>query len=254
MGAGAPDSPAAAQSDTHVVIAALKRSNNELSSYQPKVFKIDEHLGIGVSGLTADGRVLCRFMRAECINHRFVYDTPLAVGRLCATVADRSQANTQRSWKRPYGVGLLVAGADATGPHLYQTCPSGNYYEYKAMAVGARSQASRTYLEKTFTQFPQASLDDLVRHGLRALREAVSDGELSAKAVSLAFVGTNQAWTLLTDDECAARIATLDPAEPAEAEAAAEPAAEAAAGGEAAAAAPGAEAGAADAAAPMVVE
>lgn len=50
------------------------------------------------------------------------------------------QVCTQRSWKRPYGVGLLVSGVDATGPHLYNTCPSGNYYEYKAMAIGARSQ------------------------------------------------------------------------------------------------------------------
>lgn len=50
------------------------------------------------------------------------------------------QVCTQRSWKRPYGVGLLVAGYDKTGPHLYNTCPSANYYEYKAMAIGARSQ------------------------------------------------------------------------------------------------------------------
>jgi hypothetical protein len=32
------------------------------------------------------------------------------------------------------------AGYDRTGPHLYNTCPSGNYFEYKAMAIGARSQ------------------------------------------------------------------------------------------------------------------
>jgi len=24
----------------------------------------------------------------------------------------------------------LVAGVDRDGPHLYETCPSGNYYEY----------------------------------------------------------------------------------------------------------------------------
>lgn len=177
----------------------MKRANNELSSFQPKVFKIDEHLGIAVSGLTADGRVLCRFMRSECINHRFVYDSPLAVGRLVNTVADRSQANTQRSWKRPYGVGLLVAGFDATGPHLFQTCPSGNFYEYKAMAIGARSQASKTYLEKTFTTFPSASLDELCRHALLSLREAVADGELSAKSVSLCFVGAGTPFTLVAD-------------------------------------------------------
>ena len=57
--------------------------------------------------------------------------------------------------RRPYGVGLLVAGYDATtGAHLYRTCPSGNFYEYSAYAIGARSQAGRTYLEKKFETFP----------------------------------------------------------------------------------------------------
>jgi 20S proteasome subunit alpha 6 len=64
----------------------------------------------------------------------------MPVGRLVKQVADKHQVNTQRSWCRPYGVGLLVAGHDAKGPHLYNTCPSGNYYEYKAHAIGARSQ------------------------------------------------------------------------------------------------------------------
>lgn len=64
----------------------------------------------------------------------------MPVGRLVADVADKHQVNTQRSWKRPYGVGLLVSGFDKQGPKLYNTCPSGNYYECKAMAMGARSQ------------------------------------------------------------------------------------------------------------------
>ena len=57
-------------------------------------------------------------------------------------VADKHQVSTQRSWKRPFGVGLLVGGYDVSGPHLYNTCPSGNFYEYKAMAIGARAQVS----------------------------------------------------------------------------------------------------------------
>ncbi len=60
------------QSKTHVVLATLKRSESELSSYQRKVFKIDDHMGIAIAGITADGRVLCRYMRNECLNHRYV--------------------------------------------------------------------------------------------------------------------------------------------------------------------------------------
>jgi 20S proteasome alpha/beta subunit len=135
-----PPAPPQPQSKTHAVLATLKRAQNELSSYQRKIFKIDDHMGIAISGLTADGRGLTRYMRNECLNHRYVYEAPMPVGRLVRQVADKHQVCTQRSWKRPYGVGLLVAGHDARGPHLYNTCPSGNYWEYKAMAIGARSQ------------------------------------------------------------------------------------------------------------------
>jgi 20S proteasome subunit alpha 6 len=64
----------------------------------------------------------------------------MPTGRLVRQIADKSQIATQRSWKRPYGVGLLVGGWDKDAGHLYYNCPSGNYYEYKAFAVGARSQ------------------------------------------------------------------------------------------------------------------
>jgi hypothetical protein len=53
------------------------------------------------------------------------------------------QVATQRSWKRPFGVGLLVAGHDQSGAKLFYNCPSGNFYEYKAFAIGARSQVLR---------------------------------------------------------------------------------------------------------------
>lgn len=102
-------------------------------------------MGIAISGLTADGRILCRYMRNECLNYRFVFEAALPVGRLVRQVADKAQVCTQRSWKRPFGVGLLVGGVDSTGPRLYYNCPSGNYYEYKAMAIGARSQVGSVH-------------------------------------------------------------------------------------------------------------
>eukprot|EP00887_Chlorella_sp_A99_P005736 scaffold1.g5736.t1 len=150
------------------VLATLKRAPSELSSYQRKVFKIDDHMGIAISGLTADGRILCRYMRNE-----FVYESPMPLGRLVRQLADRAQVGTQRSWKRPYGVGLIVAGYDESGARVFYNCPSGNYYDYKAFAMGARSQAAKTYLERQFEGFEGLPLDDLVTHALQALQASL---------------------------------------------------------------------------------
>jgi len=45
-------------SSTHCVVAALKRAPSELASHQQKCFKVDEHMGMVISGLTSDGRSL----------------------------------------------------------------------------------------------------------------------------------------------------------------------------------------------------
>jgi 20S proteasome subunit alpha 6 len=47
---------------------------------------------------------------------------------MIADLGNKMQVCTQRYGKRPYGVGLLVAGYDDQGPHIFQTCPSSNYY------------------------------------------------------------------------------------------------------------------------------
>ena len=44
------------------------------------------------------------------------------------------------------------------GHHLFQTCPSSNYYDCKAMAIGARSQSARTYLENKLEDFGDCEL------------------------------------------------------------------------------------------------
>ncbi|XP_006818177.1 proteasome subunit alpha type-1-like, partial [Saccoglossus kowalevskii] len=92
-------------------------------------------------------------MRTECLNSRYSFDTSLPISRLVASVGNKSQINTQRYGRRPFGVGLLVAGYDEMGPHVYQTCPSANYFDCKAMAIGSRSQSARTYLERHMEEF-----------------------------------------------------------------------------------------------------
>jgi 20S proteasome alpha/beta subunit len=49
------------RSESYAVLVALNRSSSELASFQKKVVKIDNHVGVGFSGLTSDARVL-RYM------------------------------------------------------------------------------------------------------------------------------------------------------------------------------------------------
>ena len=57
------------------------------------------------------------------------------------------------------------------------------------MAIGARSQSARTYLEKNFDEFLTADLEKLVAHGLRALRDTLpNEVDLSNKVSYLKLI------------------------------------------------------------------
>lgn len=199
------------KSKTHAILAALKRAPSELSSHQKKILPVDDHLGIAIAGLTADARLLCNYMRSECLNSRYSYDQALPVSRLVSNIGNKSQLLTQRYGRRPFGVGLLVAGYDSQGPHVYQTCPSANYYDCKAMAIGARSQSARTYLEKHLDKFLDSNLEELIKHGLRALRDTLpSEVNLTSKNCSLGVVGKDQEFTIYDDQEVEPFLAMIE--------------------------------------------
>ena len=62
--------------------------------------------------------------------------------------------------------------------------------EMVACAIGARSQMARTYLERNLEEFANASREELVVHGLRALKESLAqDKELTVENLSVGVVG-----------------------------------------------------------------
>jgi len=177
-------------SKTHAVIVALKRNAEELSSYQKKVVGIDEHFAVAIAGLASDARVLLNFMKQQALASKMTYGRPIPLEHVVGKIGERAQTNTQHYGKRPYGVGLLIAGVDETGPHLFEFVPSGLTQEMLACAIGGRSQMARTYLERHLEEFAGASRDELIKHGLLALKESMSqDKELTIENTSIGVIG-----------------------------------------------------------------
>lgn len=147
-------------------------------------------MGVAIAGLASDARVLSNYMKQQSLGSRMTYGRPIPPDRIVSQIADRAQLNTQQYGKRPYGVGLLVAGVDDAGPHLFEFSPSGMTHEMAACAIGARSQMARTYLERNLDQLQTCSRDELITHGLRALKDTLSqDKELTIENTSVGVVG-----------------------------------------------------------------
>lgn len=135
------------------MIAALKRTSSELAARHEKIFVISASAGIAVSGLVADGQQIASFLRRAAINSHFVHTKEARISHLSSitakklqvvsvhihsVVSDVLQACTQHGSRRPYGVGVLMAGSDETGVHLFQLLPTGEVYECEGVGIGMK--------------------------------------------------------------------------------------------------------------------
>ncbi|CAI4226761.1 unnamed protein product [Auanema sp. JU1783] len=195
------------KSETHAVLVALKRAQNELCSHQKKIYEIDTHAGVSIAGLLSDGRILARYLQTECSSWRWDYKVPVPINALSESVQLKLQANTQYYGRRPFGVGLLIAGYDKDGTHIVQTDPSAEVVEMYASSIGARSQSARTYLERNLTKFKDANVEELIQHALMALRDTLpAEENLNSQNTSISIVGKGQPFKILEESENAAHL------------------------------------------------
>ena len=80
------------------------------------------------------------------------------------------------------------------------------------MAIGARSQSAKTYLEKNYEQFAHLGWEELAKHGLKALKASAQETELSEHNVSVGIVGQDQIFRLLNQDELRTYLAEISDA------------------------------------------
>ncbi|MHA1145887.1 MAG: archaeal proteasome endopeptidase complex subunit alpha [Candidatus Helarchaeota archaeon] len=154
-----------------------------------KIFKLDDHVGAAISGLTADARVLIDHARIQAQINRLTYDEPIDTQALTKKIADLLQMYCQHAGVRPFGVSLLIAGVDSDGlPRLFMTDPSGAYWGYLSQAIGQNAETVREKLEKEYKK--GLSLDEAILLALSALKEVI-ESNLEAKNVEIAWIKTD---------------------------------------------------------------
>lgn len=75
------------------------------------------------------------------------------------------------------------------------------------MAIGARSQSARTYLEKHLNSFADCDLFELINHGIKALAGTLpNETRLNNKNLSICIVGKDTKFKCLSETETEAYI------------------------------------------------
>lgn len=149
-----------------------------------KIFKIDDHIGAAASGIVSDGRVLVDRAMVKAQQNRVTYDAPIDVISVVRDIADLQQMTTQSGGYRPFGVSLLIAGVDDRA-HLYETDPTGIYFEFKATVIGEGETKIRPILHEEYKD--GLSRDDAIALALKGLKQ-VLDKDFSIDRIDAATI------------------------------------------------------------------
>lgn len=171
-----------------VILAADKSITEELMIGESieKIYQVDEHIGAATSGLVADGRRIIDRARIMAQSHRITYEEPMGVDMLTKDICDFQQLHTQVAGTRPFGTALLIGGVDGK-PHLYETDPSGSYWEYKATAIGENSDKAKAYFAKHYKD--GLELVAAVDLAIKSLEKA-AESRFNERSIELAYITT----------------------------------------------------------------
>lgn len=150
-----------------------------------KLFQVDEHIGVAISGLHADARALINHARIQAQSFRLTYDEPVRLNMLAKAIADLKQQYTQFGGVRPWGCALFFIGIDASGTQIYTTSPSGIYRSFKAYAIGTGEASAREYLIDNYKE--DMPFEELINLALNSLKDSI-DEEATKENIRLAYI------------------------------------------------------------------
>ena len=150
-----------------------------------KLFQVDEHIGVAISGLHADSRALINYARVQAQSFRLTYDEPVRLNMLAKAIADMKQMYTQYGGIRPFGCALFFIGIDAGGTQIFTTSPSGIYRSFKAYAIGTGEASAREYLIENYKE--EMPFEEIINLALNALKDSI-DEDATKENIRMAYI------------------------------------------------------------------
>ena len=154
-----------------------------------KIWQIDSHIGATASGILSDARVLIERAQLKAQQHMVTYGSPIDTLSIVKDISNLKQICTQSGGLRPFGVSILVAGIDNHKPILFETDPTGIFFEYKASVIGEGEVEIEEILHKEYK--PDLSIEDGLKLCLKSLKKVLSDN-FSIERIDAAYINKEE--------------------------------------------------------------
>ena len=111
-----------------------------------------------------------------------------AVSDIAMNFGEGYEGSKRKPMARPFGVALLIAGVDRNGPQLFQTDPSGTYFEWKARAIGSGGDTAMSTIKEQYHQ--NMSLAEAEKLVLQTLKQVMEE-KLAVENVEVCVIRTD---------------------------------------------------------------
>ncbi|KAG4304902.1 hypothetical protein PORY_001577 [Pneumocystis oryctolagi] len=155
-----------------------------------RIYTVDEHIGVAISGLNTDGKHFVNRAREEAKNWKDVYKTPILPSSLTDRMANYMQVYTLYSSIRPFGVSCIIASIEDNIPKLYMIEPSGNYWGYNGIAIGKSQCEIKNEIEKL--KLNEMSLYDAVKAAISIIRSVHNESKDKEYEIEISWISLSE--------------------------------------------------------------
>jgi proteasome alpha subunit len=156
-----------------VVIVADRRVRDKLIAPESanKIYEIDEHIVATAAGILSDARILIEQSQVLAQQNRITYGSPIEPISIIRMIADKKQLFTQYGGARPFGVAILIGGVCKEKAYLYTSDVTGNFFAYKANAIGENDEKIKETLRKDFNE--EMTIEEGIKFALKIFKDSL---------------------------------------------------------------------------------
>jgi len=167
-----------------------------------KIYKIDEHIAMTISGSVADAQRVVDILAANAKLYRMNFGRPIPI-----KAASRLVANLLFSSRyAPLIAQVLIGGIDDTGPHVFSLDPLGSLTEEKCVATGSGSPVAYGVLEDRYRE--GISTRELLSVVVHAVKAAMKRNTATGDSFDVAVI-SKEGFRELSDEEKKSIVETV---------------------------------------------
>ncbi len=147
-----------------------------------KVYKIDDHMAMTISGGVADAQRAVDILKANAQLYKLNTSRPMPISSAARLVANLLFSSRYA----PLMAFVLIGGVDNTGPHIFSVDIFGSITDEKCAATGSGSPVAYGVLEDKYKQ--DAPIKDMINVVVKAVESAMRRDAASGDSFDVSII------------------------------------------------------------------